>query len=329
MENPRLTFATPTVLAGDRSLVSLVAHELAHSWSGNLVTNATWSDFWLNEGFTVYFENRIMERVFGPERALMEMQLARASFEREMKNLEAWQTVLDLDLDDHHPDDGFSEVPYTKGALFLQRMESVVGRERFDVFLRNWFDEHAFESVTTAEFRRFLDSRLPEVAKQVDLDAWLNDPGMPQDAPDPRSPLLAAVDRQADAFRKSGKVADLRTDAWSTQEWLHFLEAVGLHLSFNSMAELDRRFHLTESGNAEILCVWLRLSIQHEYLPAEAALRRFLTDVGRRKFLEPLYRQLVKTPSGREWALDIYRTARGRYHAVSRGTIDEVVGWPG
>ncbi len=327
MENPCLTFATPTVLAGDKSLVSLVAHELAHSWSGNLVTNATWRDFWLNEGFTVYFENRIMERVFGPERALMEMQLARASLEREMEGLEPWQTVLHLDLDDHHPDDGFSEVPYTKGALFLQRIESVVGRARFDVFLRRWFDEHAFQSVTTAEFRRFLEAGLPEVAQKVELDHWLNDPGLPDDAPNPRSPLLAAVDSQAAAFRASKDPGVLRTDAWSTQEWQHFLEAVAPDLDAASMTNLDRRFHLTESGNAEILCVWLRLSIQHEYAAAEGALRRFLTDVGRRKFLEPLYRELVKTPSGKARALDIYKVARGRYHAVSRGTIDEVVGW--
>ncbi len=327
MENPCLTFATPTVLAGDKSQVSLIAHELAHSWSGNLVTNATWRDFWLNEGFTVYFENRIMERVFGAERARMEMQLARASVERDMKLLEPWQTVLHLDLDGHHPEDGFSEVPYTKGALFLQRIESVVGRARFDVFLRRWFDEHAFQSVTTAEFRRFLDAGLPEVAKKVDLDHWLNDPGMPADAPDPRSPLLAAVDEQAAEFRESKNVGELRTDAWSTQEWLHFLEAIAPDVKTADMAALDRRFHLTESGNAEILCVWLRLSIQHEYTAAEDALRRFLTDVGRRKFLEPLYRELVKTPAGRERALDVYRTARGRYHAVSRGTIDEVVGW--
>ena len=127
MENPRLTFATPTVLAGDKSLVSLVAHELAHSWSGNLVTNATWRDFWLNEGFTVYFEQRIMEKVFGLERATMERQLARQDLEKEMRELEPWQQVLHTDLKGRHPDDAFSGVPYMKGALFLRRLEAIVG----------------------------------------------------------------------------------------------------------------------------------------------------------------------------------------------------------
>jgi len=327
MENPCLTFATPTVIAGDKSLVSLVAHELAHSWSGNLVTNATWRDFWLNEGFTVYFENRIMERVFGAERAVMEMQLARASVERDMVNLEPWQTVLHLDLEGHHPDDGFSEVPYTKGALFLQAIEAVVGRARFDMFLRRWFDEHAFQSVTTAEFRRCLDEQLPEVAGRLDVDRWLYDPGMPPDAPNPRSPLLAAVDVELARWVATRSVDALGTAGWSTQEWLHFLEAANPALDARAMAELDRRFHLTESGNAEILCVWLRLAIQHGYAAPDAALERFLTDVGRRKFLEPLYRELVKTEAGRKRALAIYAKARGRYHAVSRGTIDEVLGW--
>ena len=327
MENPCLTFATPTVIAGDKSLVSLVAHELAHSWSGNLVTNATWRDFWLNEGFTVYFENRIMERVFGPERAVMELQLERASLLREIEKLEPWQTVLHIDLEGRHPEEGFSGVPYTKGALFLKRIEAAVGRARLDLFLRRWFDGHAFQSVTTAEFRRSLAADLPEVAGRVDIDRWLTEPGLPPDAPDPRSPLLAAVDSQAARWRADRSADSLQTAQWSTQEWLHFLEGIAPDLDAASMARLDQRFRLTEAGNAEILCLWLRLGIQHGYAAGDAALRRFLTEVGRRKFLEPLYRELVKTDAGRAKALEIYATARGRYHAVSRKTIDGVVGW--
>jgi len=331
MENPCLTFATPTVLAGDKSLVSLVAHELAHSWSGNLVTNATWRDFWLNEGFTVYFESRIMERVYGADRARMEMQLARAELEREMARQEPWEQVLHVELAGHHPDDGFSSVPYTKGALFLMRIEAVVGRPRFDAFLRRWFDEHAFQSVTTAEFRRFLEAELlaqdADARKAIDVDAWLAEPGLRADTPDPRSPLLDQVDAQVARWRAGRTAADVRTEGWSTQSWLHFLEAIAGNLDAASMADLDRRFDLTNSGNSEILCTWLRLSIQHGYSAADPALVRFLTDVGRRKFLEPLYREMVKTDAGRERARQLYGRLRGRYHAVSRGTIDEVVGW--
>ncbi|MGH9593638.1 MAG: M1 family aminopeptidase/hydrolase, partial [Bryobacteraceae bacterium] len=120
MENPRLTFTTPTVLAGDRSLVSLVAHELAHSWSGNLVTNATWSDFWLNEGFTVYLERRILEKVYGKPRAEMEAVLGRRELDREMAGLSENDRVLHIDLNGRDPDEGCTLVPYEKGALLLR-----------------------------------------------------------------------------------------------------------------------------------------------------------------------------------------------------------------
>jgi leukotriene-A4 hydrolase len=333
MENPCLTFATPTIIAGDKSLVALVAHELAHSWSGNLVTNATWRDFWLNEGFTVYFEHRIMERVFGLERALMERQLARAELEREMTELEQWQQVLHIDLEGKHPDDGFSGVPYNKGALFLMAVEAAFGRERFDGFLRRWFDGHAFQSVTTAEFRAFLERELlaqdRAAAAKIDVERWLTEPGLLPETPNPISPLLAAVDAQVARWRATKSADTLATTGWSTQEWLHFLEAIVADLDRGELADLDRRFALTASGNAEILCVWLRLSIQHEYAAADGALRTFLVNVGRRKFLTPLYKELMKTPAGQLRAKDIYRTARGRYHSVARGTIDGIVGWNG
>jgi leukotriene-A4 hydrolase len=330
MENPCLTFATPTVLAGDRSLVALVAHELAHSWSGNLVTNATWSDFWLNEGFTVYFESRIMERVYGGERARMEAILLIADLEREMKELDARDQILHVDLAGRHPDDGFSQVPYVKGALFLRRVEDVFGRGRFDRFLRSYFDSHAFQSITTGQFLDFLKENLftqdPELAAQIDLHRWIEEPGLPDDAPRPTSKALADVDVQIRRWKEGTEPAALATREWVTQQWLHFLERIAGALDAGSMAKLDETFHFTDSGNAEILTVWLRLSIAHGYGAADARLEQFLTTVGRRKFLEPLYKELVKTDTGRARAEAIYARARPRYHAVSTAAIDPIVG---
>jgi aminopeptidase N len=333
MENPRLTFATPTILAGDRSLVALIAHELAHSWSGNLVTNATWGDFWLNEGFTVYLEQRIMEVVYGPERARMEQALDYETLRKELAELEPRDQVLQVDLRGRHPDDGFSNVPYMKGALFLRRLEQLVGRESFDRFLNQYFEAHAFQSMTTEAFVEFLQENLlaarPEVAAQIDLDAWLRAPGLPDDVPVPRSESLDAVDAERESWLAGKPLSSLATAGWVTQQWLRFLEGMPADLGARRMGELDRAFHFTDSGNSEIVCTWLRLSIAHGYSGADERLDSFLMNVGRRKYLAPLYKELVKTEAGREKARRIYAKARPRYHAVSTGTLDEILGWSG
>jgi len=329
MENPCLTFATPTVLAGDRSLVALVAHELAHSWSGNLVTNATWSDFWLNEGFTVYFESRIMERLYGGERARMEAMIEIADLEREMGELEPRDQVLHVDLRGRHPDDGFSGIPYVKGALFLRRIEEVFGRGRFDRFLRSYFDSHAFQSITTSKFLAFLQAELfaqdRDLAAQIDLRRWVEEPGLPSDTPRPRSKALADVDVQIGRWNQDAEPMALDTREWVTQQWIHFLEGIAATLDSAAMLKLDAAFHLTETGNSEILAVWLRLAIAHGYSVADARLEEFLMNVGRRKFLEPLYKEMAKTPAGRARAEAIYERARPRYHAASIASIDQVL----
>ncbi|MAB78298.1 MAG: aminopeptidase [Planctomycetes bacterium] len=329
MENPLLTFATPTVIAGDKSLVSLIAHELAHSWSGNLVTNATWRDFWLNEGFTVYFERRIMEEVFGHERAQMEMLLARDDLEREIGSSEPWATVLHIDLDERHPDDGFSSIPYEKGALFVGRLEELFGRNAIDQFLTSWFDSHAFQSVRTTDFEAFLRAELfavnPGRAAEIDLDLWLRQPGLPGDAPRAESKALTQVEHELDLWRAGLPADELSTDGWVTQQWEHFLAHMPEDLDAGRMADLDAAFAFTRSGNSEILCAWLVLSIRHGYVAAETALEEFLMTVGRRKFLQPLYEELVKSDTGLRQARAIYAKARSRYHAVSTGTIDNIV----
>ncbi len=333
MENPRLTFATPTVLAGDKSLVSLVAHELAHSWSGNLVTNATWRDFWLNEGFTTYFEQRIMEKVFGPERSRLEKQLARDELERELKDLPEWQEVLHIDLRGKHPDDGFSGVPYEKGSLFLQRLEQAFGRERFDAFLRSWFDSHAFRSVTTADLVAALKQNLfpadPAAAARIDLAAWLDRPGLPADAPRTTSEALTRVDAERQRWVSGTPAAQLDTKGWVTQQWQHFIKLLPEDVAPTRLSELDQAFHFTRTGNSEILSDWLLLAIRRGYHAADERLSEFLLTCGRRKFLKPLYTELAKTEEGRQRARAIYTRARPHYHAVSTGTIDQILGWKG
>jgi aminopeptidase N len=328
MENPRLTFATPTILAGDRSLVSLVAHELAHSWSGNLVTNATWRDFWLNEGFTTYFQGRIMEEVYGKERADMELELAASELKAELASLEPRDQVLHIDLAGRHPDDGQSLVAYDKGALFLVRLEQVFGRKVFDRFLRGWFDGHAFQSVTTADFVATLQARLleraPELAQQIDVERWLFESGLPDDAPIPRSRSLAEVDATIEQWKAGRSPGELATKGWSTQQWLRFLRGLPA-LAPEQMTTLDAAFGFLQSGNSEIVCQWLQLAIRYGYSRADARLEEFLMTVGRRKFLRPLYEELAKTPAGLERARALYARARPGYHAVSSVTLDKIL----
>jgi aminopeptidase N len=329
MENPRLTFLSPTVIAGDRSLVSVLAHELAHSWSGNLVSNATWSDFWLNEGFTVYLERRIVEQVFGKRRAEMEALLGRRSLERELADLKLSDQVLHIDLKGRDPDDGLTDVPYEKGALFLTHLEKTFGREKFDTFLKGYFAHFAFQSITTSDFAAYLDEHLlktdPKLAAQVPVQEWLYKSGLPGTAPTFRAQAFEAVEQQAKAWT-AGKTAakDLPAD-WSTQEWLHFLEVLPADLTAARMKELDEAQGLTKRTNAEVLFSWLLLSVQHGYEPAYPRLEEFLTGQGRRKFLTPLYEALLKTPEGKDRARRIYAKARPTYHPIAVGSIDALL----
>jgi leukotriene A-4 hydrolase/aminopeptidase len=332
MENPRLTFASPTILAGDKSLVAILAHELAHSWSGNLVSNATWRDFWLNEGFTVYLERRIMEAVYGKARADAEAVLGRRSLEREMAALPKPDQVLHVDLAGRSPTDGLTDVPYEKGNLFLQHLERVYGRERFDAFLKKYFDHFAFQSITTDQFAAYLQDHLlkgdPEKAARAKVREWLNEPGLPADAPNPSAATLARVEERAKAFAQgTTKAAELPGKTWTAQEWVHFLTSVPDDLGREKMAELDGAFGLTKSGNSEVIFQWLMLAVKNGYAPANERLEGFLTEQGRRKFLKPLYEELVKTPAGKERAMAIYRKARPTYHPVSVETVDAIVGW--
>jgi leukotriene-A4 hydrolase len=323
MENPRLTFLTPTVIAGDKSLVSLIAHELAHSWSGNLVTNATWNDFWLNEGFTTYFEHRITEKLYGREYAEMLWQLGGTEVREELATLPEADQHLYIDLTGRDPDEA-PGIVYEKGALFLRLLEETAGRERWDSFLKTYFNTFAFKPMDTKTFEAYLTAQLPDVVRKVDVNAWIHGPGIPANAPQPHSEAFTKVEAQAKAFAAGGAAASLPTDGWASHQWVHFIQSLPA-LPPEKMAELDARFHFSESRNSEVLSAWLEKSLDARYKPAYPAIERFLTSQGRRKFLKPLYEKLAKNPEDLAFARKIYKIARPTYHPVSQGTIDGIL----
>jgi leukotriene-A4 hydrolase len=334
MENPRLTFVTPTILAGDRSLTSLIAHELAHSWSGNLVTNATWNDFWLNEGFTVYFEQRIMESMYGRDYSEMLASLSYNDLQEEIKEMiergEAEDTRLKLSLEGRNPDDGVTSIAYDKGYLFLRSIEEEVGREKFDAFLKQYFRENAFQVMTTEAFLEYLQENL-YLAEGLEyperrINEWVYEAGLPDDAPKPKSDKFAKVEEQLQVWLNGKPAADLNTEAWSSHEWMHFIRSLPDDLSYEKVKELDNAFQLTASGNSEVLTAWLIKAIRYQYEESYEKLEEFLVNTGRRKFLMPLYKELIKTNEGEIMARKIYAKARPNYHFVSTSSIDELLG---
>jgi leukotriene-A4 hydrolase len=334
MENPRLSFITPTVIAGDKSLVSVIAHELAHSWSGNLISNATWRDLWLNEGFTDYLESRIINAVYGERREMMERVLGLRALQDDLATLAPKDQVLAIDLRDRNPDDVFSAVPYEKGRLFLTYLEAKFGRDRFDAFLRSYFEHFAFKSITTEQFLKYLQDNLldryPGMVTMPQVMAWVTGPGLPPDAVLPTSSAFAPVDEARTAWL-SGAVAakKLDTHEWVAQQWLFFLDNMPVSLTRTQMADLDKAFGFTQTGNAEIGKSWFELVIRNDYQPSYARLEDYLKRIGRRKLIKPLYEDLMKTPAGATQAKRVYALARPGYHPAAAAAIDAIINPPG
>jgi hypothetical protein len=225
-------------------------------------------------------------------------------------------------------------VPYEKGAALLTLLEQKIGRDRFDAYLRSYFDRHAFQPITTAAFVADLRTHLfasdSSIERDLKLEEWLYKPGLPDNAPVARAAALDTVEQQARAFGDGAPASATQAASanWSTQEWQHFLESLPQTLTGAQVADLDRTFGLTARRNAEVLFAWLRIAIRHRYQPAMPALERFLTTQGRRKFLRPLYEDLMATDWGKTEAKRIYTRARPLYHAVATNTLDPIVAGP-
>jgi aminopeptidase N len=331
MENPRLSFITPTVIVGDKSLTSLIAHELAHSWSGNLVTNSSWKDMWLNEGFTSYVENRIVDELYGAEKAEMESVISQSGLAEELKTMAPNDQLLALaPLTGRDPDDALSDVAYVKGEWFLRFLESRFGREDFDAFLRHWFTTHAFTSTHSAEFERFLTVELldkhPGKVSIGEVQEWMHKPGIPSFATPAQSKRFEAVDRQQKLWLAGDNAAtELETGTWSSQEWVRFIELMPDTLTVEQLTELDGAFRFSGTANPEIAQRWYPLTVRSGYLEARPAIEAFLVKIGRRKLIMPTYNALAKTNEGRAFAQAVFAKAKPGYHPITVGSVEQAL----
>ncbi len=327
MENPRLTFLTPTLLAGDRSLVNVLAHELAHSWTGNLVTNATMNDFWLNEGFTVWAERRILELLEGEEEVALSAAIGRHGLEQELQRFGADSplTALETDLAGTDPDEVYSLVPYEKGFLFVALLEQVLGRPAFDALVKRYIDKFSFTSITTAQFETFLDQEQPGLRERVDADTWIHQPGLPASAPAFTSRVLEELGDLAKGWSDGRRPDVEQARAWSATNWQIYLQQLPRPLPQADLDWLEERFALTRSGNSEILCEWLVIAATSGWEPCFDRLRAFLGHVGRMKYLKPLYKALMSDAATQPLAREIFEASKGGYHPIARGGLEALI----
>ncbi|MDQ3141740.1 MAG: M1 family metallopeptidase [Bacteroidota bacterium] len=329
MENPKLTFLTPTVIVGDQSLTSLLAHELAHSWSGNLVTNETWNDFWLNEGFTTYFESRIMETLYGKDYADMLSLLGYQDLQKTMKEftVDDPMTKLNLDLRDGDPQDALSDIAYEKGKLFLRMLDEYYGREKLDTFLRKYLNDFKFKSMNSERFVAYLNTHLlkGDSVMMQKVNQWIYETGLPEFMPSYSRTKFDAIEKQVHDFVLTEQYQQLNTKNWSTHEWLHFIRKLPEDKGLKLIPKLDRQFDFSNSKNAEIAVAWYEYAIRNSYgkniLPQ---LDEFLTQIGRRKFLMPIYKAMMEMGLKQE-ALEIFEKARKGYHPISENSVSELL----
>ncbi|GMG99372.1 hypothetical protein Nepgr_001212 [Nepenthes gracilis] len=330
MENPRMVFLTPTVIKGDASGAQVVAHELAHSWTGNLITNKSNEHFWLNEGFTTYAERRIVEAVQGEDRAALNVGIGWRGLiegmERFKDNMEF--TKLKTKQEGVDPDDVYSQVPYEKGFQFLWRIERQIGRPAFDEFLKKYISTFKFQSIDTETFLSFLKANVPSIEKDIDLEVWTEGTGIPSDALEPVSNVYSKIVSLANEFMNGRMPCEDEVGEWRGQEWELYLDHLPKAVEASQIMALDGRYRLAESSDYEVKVAFLQLAIACGCRDYYGEVEKTLKEVGRMKYLRPLYTALARGTGKHEekiLAKRVFAEARDSYHPIARAVVESIL----
>ncbi|KAF0692479.1 Aste57867_16449 [Aphanomyces stellatus] len=334
MENPCLTFATPTLIAGDRSLADVIAHEIAHSWTGNLITNQTWEHFWLNEGWTMWLQRKIMAKIYTDLHFDFDSIIGWNALQHSIDAYGADHefTKLVPTLDGCDPDDSFSSVPYEKGFNLLYYLSKLVGDDAFEVFAKAYVQQFKYKTVTSDEFKAFFlghfqSTKATELAT-IDWHAWFYAPGMPK-RPAFDTTISAASEALATRWSTGAGPFDAKdVDGWTSSQYVVMLERLleicverNHFLDAAALTHLGDVYKLTHTKNSEVRMRFQTLCVRAEHAAILPQVEAFLKEQGRMKYVRPLYRDLYKSKFGADAARRIFGQTKDNYHPIARKMI--------
>jgi leukotriene-A4 hydrolase len=327
MENPRLTFLTPTAIIGTRGQASLVTHELAHAWTGNLVTNATWQDFWLNEGWTTYAEMRITEILEGKEVTdLNAVYEEKQTFETmHHVGMDSPFTCLKLPRDVGDTDMFTAGLSYTKGCFFLKECEYAVGRERFDAFIQTYMKSFPFQSLTTEQFLDFLNAELPDVFEKVDVQAWIYKPGMPDTWHKPQSHLYDEVEGALRDLKQGKLPTQEQVKNWHRYQILLFLQGLPKTLPVEQCKQLEQILELEKRNDGHFYSYFYAVCISSGNQEIMPRLENFVERIGRMLYVLPVIRAMLEIDWTRERVRPLLERLRGKHHPVTVAAIERLL----
>jgi len=325
MENPRLTFLTPTSILGTRGQTSLITHELAHAWTGNLITNATWQDFWLNEGWTTYAETRITEVLEGKDShdlhdAYNEKGLIK--FMTERLGMDSPHTCLKLPGDEKDSDSFTTTVAYYKGCFFLKECELVVGRERFDAFIQKYMKRFQFQSITTETFLDFLKAELPEVFEKVDVHKWVYEPGLPERKNRPQSHLFDEVGKVLSDYEQGKRPTKEQVADWHRYQIMSFLNGLPKKIAVEDCKYFEDILELEKANDGAFFSPFYTICVVSGYEEAMPRIEKFMGTVGRMLYVLPIFRAMIETDWSKELARPLFEGVRDRHHQITIKAMD-------